>query len=109
MDIIIKQTGETKHLSYIWPDTGIDCARDFVGNANGIKETNDDGTPIMDADDYEWWIKTVAAHQAMEAEIKEYRQKYGDDAVDQALDGALDCDLEDMPACAHHYLTQCFD
>lgn len=110
MRIIIKETGEERKLEYR-DANGINWAADFVGNSNGINEVDDDGRVVMSADDYTWWTDTITAHQGMEAELDEYRDRYGVDAVETCLEEthAIDCDLGDVPASVHKALRKWFD
>jgi len=109
MDIKIRETGEERTLEYR-DANGINWAADFVGNSSGINETDDDGRVVMSASDYTWWTDTIQAHQRMDAELDEYRDRYGSTAVQACLDTthAADCDLEDEPASVHRALSQWF-
>lgn len=109
MRIVIKDTGEERTLEYR-DANGINWAADFVGNSDGINETDDDGRVVMSADDYAWWTDTIQAHQRMDAELDEYRRRYGSTAVQSCLDAtyAADCDLEDVPNRVHNALVDWF-
>jgi hypothetical protein len=110
MRIIIKETGEERSLEYR-DANGINWAADFVGNSNGINEIDGDGRVVMSSSDYTWWANTIQAHQRMDDELGEYRERYGSTAVQSFLDAthaAADCDLEDIPSSVHRALEQWF-
>ena len=109
MRIVIKETNEERTLEYR-DANGINWAADFVGNSSAIVEVDDDGRVVMSANDYGWWTDTIQAHQRMDAELDEYRDRYGSTAVQSCLDTthAADCDLEDIPSSVHRALEQWF-
>lgn len=107
MDIIIKETGERKELTRR-DDDGIDWAGEFIlGNSPDI-ERDDDNAVVMSQPTYQWWADTIAAHEAMDAEITEYRNSYGRAAVEDCINTmrALTGDLEDQPAAVHRALLE---
>lgn len=104
MRIIISETGEEKYLSLIDPKNGCDWVCDFIGNAGGLGCTGDntytlfvpdgDGAYITDAGNFDWWENVVSEMQEFENKKFCLEQKYGCDAVCDALGDSMQCDIE---------------
>ena len=58
MLITIKETGEQTTLEAIYPETGVNCAADLIGNTGVLFVWDEDsGTPPPTRDDYEWAVE----------------------------------------------------
>jgi hypothetical protein len=84
----------------------IDWASEFV-SAGGF-DRDDNGNVIMSGDDYQWWSDCIAAHKEMVAEIAAYKQRFGEDEVDQVVEDWIGVDLGDQPNQVRHGLRQAF-
>lgn len=81
-------------------DNGIDWSADFIGNTAHGMEIDEEGRYIASRADYEWWDNMIVAYQDMQAQLKDYQQRYGYDTVEEWLrqSAAWERDLEDQPS-----------
>jgi len=70
MNVIIKETGETRELSIIDIKSGCDWTVDLLGNS-GIHKNADTDAVTMDLDDFVWWETYINGHMATEYGIVE--------------------------------------
>lgn len=110
MKVIIKETHETNELSIIDPKTGLNWAKDFIGNAGAIV----DGYFVWDDEacaylcsksDYEGWSTTLADHESLDNRIYALKQKHGSEIVDRAL---LNMGMDHEPSKVNRALDDAF-
>jgi hypothetical protein len=96
MMTIFLVNGEERRLE-MRDKNNIDWSGDFIGNENHGMKRDEEGRYLATQEEYEWWDKAIAAHQEMNELIDQYKEKYGDEAVHEALRYAFDTDLEMYP------------
>jgi hypothetical protein len=78
---------------------GIECSADFIGNTHHGMGLDDEGRYVASQEDYEWWVKVISDHEAMEDTIARYKEAHDDpDEVDRMVQSWIGVDLEDQPA-----------
>lgn len=99
--------GQVKSLE-MRDENGIDWSADLIGGTSHGMARDDEGNYIATQEDFEWWEKMITEYQAMESVIKQYKDKYGTDEVDEWLQqsAAFDVDLGDQPNSVKHALSQ---
>jgi len=109
MDVMIRETGDIKHLCYYISRT--DDAMDFIGNNTYNPEINANGIMVMSQDDYDWWERVIIDHIAMGHLVDTYVQLYSEEDVCNALDKtrALDVDIDMQPSNVRYWLAKWFD
>jgi len=113
MDVIIKETGELKELWVTGPN-GTDDTDDFVGNSGGF--TNRDfvydeerEVYVCSQDAYDWWEKVISDNERLKERIRELKERYGNDAVEDVVYGpGTQVDLEDYAAAVNGLLDEVF-
>lgn len=106
MRIVIKETGEEKCLSLTDPQTGCDLVDDFIGNTGAIGYPGQHDACIniwfdpeteaffTDSENFIWWENVVSEMQEFENKKYDLTQKYGIDAVYDAIGDSMLCDIE---------------
>lgn len=75
--------GQEKVLRY--DVNGIDVSRDFIGNTYHGMETDEEGRYLATQEDFEWWQEVIAAHQKLDETIARYKERFGDEEVDNIV------------------------
>lgn len=57
MEIRIKETGELKELVATDQDTGCEWTANLI--EAGQMEHDEDGNPVMEQDDFDWWVDII--------------------------------------------------
>jgi hypothetical protein len=113
MKVMIRETGKIETLSFIDPRSKTDFITDFIGNQGALDDgqftyDEDKDAYVCSQENFEWWQKVAADHQAMEERIKELTDEYGHDRVYAVVEQAGQYDLEDMPAAIIAALDEVF-
>lgn len=82
MQVVIRETGERRALSYIDPATQTDWVRELIGGSgaigNYIEHDAKAGVYVMSRDDYAWWAEYIRLAQQDEDELYCLRRVLGD-------------------------------
>lgn len=113
MKIIINETKQTKQLSIIDPETGVDWIADFVGNTGALTDgqfvySDEQDAYLCDQSTFDWWVKVVNDHQVVADRIAALNSVHGSDAVFEVVANVGGCDLEDYAAIVNEALNERF-
>lgn len=102
---------EVEHNLVMLDENGIDWSADFIGNTSHGMAHDEEGNYIATQEELAWWQDTIAAHLEMQALIRVYNERYGEDEVSSWLEKmhAFDVDLEDQPASVKEALEMLDD
>lgn len=90
MDIIIKESGVRKPLTYVDSKTGIECTKDVL-NASGVLATGmftldeESGDYIASIDEYNWWKEYLDMKQEEEKTLYALCNEFGEMAVSEVF------------------------
>ena len=89
MKFIINETGEERELQYSRPGASGDMADDLIGNSGAvgdyIKSIPGSDCYSISLDDYNWWADYLEMAGRWEDQMDELRERYGADAVTDAI------------------------
>jgi len=115
MNLIIKETGETRILRMVSAETGCDYAADFVGNSGATSDGQlvwDDERQgyLCDQATADWWVKVCADTEAVHWRIARLIKMHKHDAEDvyRVVNDAAVGDIETDPATIGKALDQEF-
>lgn len=109
MKIRIKETGEVKDLTIIDRKTGCEWTADLVGDDDCITYNRDREIYETDQASYDWWNNMIDKLEHAEDVKQKYIEKYGADAVEDALaQYDTPTDLEDQPSATISALEDSF-
>lgn len=114
MKIIIKETQKIETLSFIDPNTGVDCIADFVvGNTGALIDgqfewDEDHDAYVCSQDTFNWWDEVVASNQELVNRTHELVKEHGSEAVYNAIHEAGSVYLEEYAANANKALDEAF-
>ena len=97
MNIKIKETGEAKQLQYRNWETGVDWTAEFIGNNSADLTYDEEGILVLTREDYEWWAQRISAEEELVEMLIMYRERFGQDVVDRAIDHALEVNFDELP------------
>jgi len=111
MDVIIQETGEKKTLCAV--RGGRDDTTDFISGTGGFENGDfiyDDDLEVYmcSQDAYDWWEKVISDNERLEERIAELKERYGSDAVRDALDAVVRVDWEDYAEEVNGRLDEVF-
>lgn len=113
MKVLIVETGMIERLSIIDPNTKVDWVKDFIGNYGAFSDgqfTYNDETGLYhcDQDTYVWWAKVLSDQEALYNRIAVLKDEHGAELIDEIVNRAADCDLEDQAAAINKELDEEF-
>jgi hypothetical protein len=81
MQVVIRETGERRTLSYIDPATQTDWVLELIGGSGAIGDYIEHDAAadayVMGRDDYAWWAEYIRLAQQDEDELYYLRHRYG--------------------------------
>ncbi|WP_338465071.1 hypothetical protein [Shouchella rhizosphaerae] len=115
MNVLIKETGIRETLQLIDRETGVDCARDLIGNYDGLgKEDHqfaydeESEVYITSQENFDWWKRVLDDQQALEDRIAELSEEHGKDKVNEVIRNAGDNELEYQASAINTELDEAF-
>jgi len=113
MKITIKETGETKELSFINPKSGVNHASDLIDHQGAFvdgqfEQEKGSNTYVCSQDTFDWWHKVVTDNQLLEYRIHNLIEEHGMEVVHDILDKASNVELEDHAAEVNQALDEEF-
>lgn len=90
MDIIIKESGVRKPLTYVDSKTGIECTK-YILNASGVLTNGsftvdeESGDYIASIDEYNWWKEYLKTKQEEEKTLYALCNEFGEEAVSEVF------------------------
>lgn len=111
MNVTIKETGETKQLTY-WVAGGQNNAAEVViQNAPESDLTvNEAGEYVMDQTSYDWWQEYLNRLQDLDRLIEHYKGTYPDEDVDWVLQNRMySYEFNDLPDASIMALQEAFN
>jgi hypothetical protein len=84
MNVKIEETGEIKTLSVIDPETGDDCAGDYIETYQ-LPHDDDIGCYVTCQKFFDFWEKVAKDNQALLYRLSDLRKRYGKDEVSKAI------------------------
>lgn len=114
--VIINETEEIRDLTITDSSTGLCYIGDFIGNADGfagqffkMEEHEANGAEYScSKETFEWWDAVIDAHQKVEDRIFDLKTEYGAEAVEAAIEGVAQGDLDSDPDRLIHALEEAF-
>lgn len=87
MQIYSTDEKQTYTLTMIDPETGLDWARDWVGNIKntGIHYNKTANRYEADQNEIDWWIAMQGEYQAMYDLVYELKEAYGSEKVNKVI------------------------
>lgn len=113
MDIIIKESGVRKPLTYLDSKTGIECTKDVLNIfgvlTNGSFTVDEEsGDYIAPIDEYNWWKDYLAMKQEEEKDLFALCNEFGEEPVSQLFmehQHLLNTDVDHEHAAMEQILT----
>ncbi|GIV81740.1 MAG: hypothetical protein KatS3mg051_1094 [Anaerolineae bacterium] len=113
MRVYVPDSGLEATLSIVDPDTGVNYAQDFIGNAGALSDgqfvfSEEHGAYLCSSETLEWWVEVLEEYQALEDRIHSLERMHGWERVQRVLDEVPAADLEDYPGRANTALDKEF-